>query len=76
MTSVGTEAWHIVYDMLRQFSRTLHTDLFSTETSNFLKQIIFLKPFNSSFDVYCMALIACYVYVEPGCVAQSVARLT
>ena len=29
-----------------KFSRTLQTEILSTEFSDFLKQIIFLKPFN------------------------------
>ena len=33
--------------MLRQFSMTLQTDILSTETSDFLIEIIFLKKFNS-----------------------------
>ena len=34
--------------MLRQFSLT-YKMIFSTEISDFLKQIVFLKPFNSEF---------------------------
>ena len=33
------------------FLKTLQTEILSTETSDFLKQIIFLKSFNSVFNV-------------------------
>ena len=36
--------------MLRQISVTLQTEMFSTDSSDFLRQIIFLKSFNSVFD--------------------------
>ena len=39
--------------MLLQISVTLQTEILSVETSDFLKQIIFLKSFNSVFNV-CM----------------------
>ena len=34
-----------------KFSMTLHTEILSTETSDFLKQIIHLKSFNLVFGV-------------------------
>ena len=34
-----------------KFSMTLPTEILSTETSDFLKQIIFLKSFNSVFKI-------------------------
>ena len=34
------------------FSMTLETEIFSTETSDFLTQMIFLKPFNSVLCVF------------------------
>ena len=36
-----------------KFSLALQNEIFSTETSDFLKQIIFLKSFISAFFVYC-----------------------
>ena len=40
-------AWQRVYAMLHQFSMTLRTEILSTVTSDFLKQIIILKSFDS-----------------------------
>ena len=37
---------------LVKFSMTLQTEILSTETSDFLKQIIFLKSFNSVFECH------------------------
>ena len=37
--------------MLRYLSKTLQTDVLITETSDFLKQIIIVKSFNSVFYV-------------------------
>ena len=36
-----------VYAMVRQFSMTLQIEILATEPSDFLKQIIFLRSFNS-----------------------------
>ena len=36
-----------MYAMFHKFPVILQTEILSTETSDFLKQIIFLKPFNS-----------------------------
>ena len=46
-------AWQTVYAMLK-FSMTLHTKNFFKRNSNFLKQIFFLKSFNSLFFVICV----------------------
>ena len=43
-------AWHTVYAMHCHFLIKLQAELFSIETSDFLKQINFLKSFNSAFD--------------------------
>ena len=42
-----------VYAVLRHFfSIILHTEILTLETSDFLKQIFFLKSFNSVFTVF------------------------
>ena len=46
MTSFGIGAWQTVNAMLLNFLMILQTEILSTETSDFLKQIIFLKSFN------------------------------
>ena len=40
-----------------KFSVTLQTESLSTETSDFLKQIIFLKSFNSMLFFFGLALL-------------------
>ena len=40
-----------VYVMLDQFLMVLQAEIISTENSDYLKQIIFLRPFNSMFPV-------------------------
>ena len=42
-------ACQTVYAMLLEFSDSLQTEILSTETSDFLKQIIFLNSFESVF---------------------------
>ena len=37
---------------------TLQTEILSTEISDFLRQIIFLKSFNSMFNIYLLVLTA------------------
>ena len=43
---------HIYDAILHQFSMKLQTEILSTETSGFLKQIIFLISFNSVFKMH------------------------
>ena len=47
--AIGMGAWQTVHAMFRHFFITLQSDILSTVTSGFLKQLIILKSFNSVF---------------------------
>ena len=63
--------------MLRKYSMTstLQTEILSRETSDFLKQIIFLKSFSSVFKVYGYSSMFCSavtLQMDITCVLYSV----
>ena len=57
----GIRACQTVSAVFPKFSLTLQADLFSTETSDFLKQIVFLKSFNSVLYMNHVLGVLCYV---------------
>ena len=50
MTSFGIGVWHTLYTMLRQLLMKLQTEILSIETSDSLKEMIFLKSFYRPFS--------------------------
>ena len=46
---IGKGAWQAIYAMLRRIFNDIKTEILSTETSDFFKQIVFLRSFNSVF---------------------------
>ena len=44
---IGIGAWQIVYIMFHEFFNDVTTKILSTVTSDFLKQMLILKSFNS-----------------------------
>ena len=50
--AIGIGALQTVYAMFRHFLMTLPNEIISTETSVFLKHIIFLKSFNSELSLH------------------------
>ena len=60
----GLGAWQAVYAMLAKFSMTLQTKILSTGTSAFLKQIIFIKSFNSVLYMLTSSQNYSLIYVQ------------